>query len=53
MISIDEQVGEIVLKLKEIGKFENTFIVFTSDNGPTHLRQVDINFFKSSGNFQF
>ena len=53
MISyLDEQVGEIVLKLKEIGKFENTFIVFTSDNGPTHLRQVDINFFKSSGNFQ-
>ena len=53
MISyLDEQVGEIVLKLKEVGKFENTFIVFTSDNGPTHLRQVDINFFKSSGNFQ-
>ncbi|MEK9755683.1 MAG: arylsulfatase [Bacteroidota bacterium] len=53
MISyLDEQVGEIVLKLKEIGKFENTFIVFTSDNGPTHLRQVDIEFFKSSGKFQ-
>ncbi len=53
MISyLDEQVGEIVSKLKEIGKFENTFIVFSSDNGPTHLRQVDIKFFKSSGNFQ-
>ena len=31
---------------------KTAFIVFTSDNGPTHLRQVDINFFKSSGNFQ-
>ena len=46
MISyLDEQVGEIVTKLKEIGKYENTIIVFTSDNGPTHVGQVDIDFF--------
>ena len=33
MISyLDEQV-EIVTKLKEIKKYENTIIVFTSDNG--------------------
>ncbi len=52
MISyLDEQVGEIVAKLKEIGKYKNTIIVFTSDNGPTHLKQVDINFFNSSGIF--
>ena len=52
MISyIDEQVGEIVTKLKEIGKYENTIIVFTSDNGPTHVAQVDIDFFNSAGFF--
>ena len=52
MISyLDEQVGEIVAKLKEIGKYENTMIVFTSDNGPTHVKQVDIDFFNSSGIF--
>ena len=52
MISyLDQQVGEIVTKLKEIGKYENTIIVFTSDNGPTHLSQVDIDFFNSSGIF--
>ena len=34
MISyLDEQVGEVVEKLKEIGKYENTLIIFTSDNG--------------------
>ena len=52
MISyLDQQVGEIVEKLKEIGEYDNTFIVFTSDNGPTHLEQVDINFFNSTGPF--
>ena len=27
---LDQQVGEIVEKLKEIGKYENTLIIFTS-----------------------
>lgn len=50
MISyLDEQVGEVVEKLKEIGKYENTLIIFTSDNGPTWLNQVDTDFFKSAG----
>ena len=53
MISyLDEQVGEIITKLKEIGKYENTIIVFTSDNGPTHVAQVDIDFFNSTGIFE-
>ena len=52
MISyLDQQVGEIVKKLKEIGKYDNTLIVFTSDNGPTHIEHVDINFFNSAGPF--
>ena len=53
MISyLDEQVGEIVAKLKEIGEYENTFIIFSSDNGPTHKdKQVDIHFFNSTGIF--
>ena len=53
MISyLDEQVGEIVAKLKEIGQYENTFIVFSSDNGPTHKdKQADIHFFNSTGIF--
>ena len=53
MISyLDEQVGELVAKLKEIGQYENTFILFSSDNGPTHLQsQADIAFFNSTGIF--
>ena len=53
MISyLDEQGGEIVAKLKEIGEYENTFIVFSSDNGPTHKdKQADIHFFNSTGIF--
>jgi len=52
MISyLDQQVGEIVSKLKEMGKYENTLIIFSSDNGPTHVGQVDIDFFNSTGIF--
>mgnify|MGYP001196698075 FL=1 len=50
MISyLDEQVGEIVKKLKDINKYENTLIIFTSDNGPTFLKEVDTDFFESAG----
>ena len=31
--SIDENVGRIVKKLKEIGEYENTIIIYTSDHG--------------------
>ena len=53
MISyLDEQVGELVAKLKEMKQYENTFILFSSDNGPTHLSdQADIHFFNSTGIF--
>ena len=37
MISdLDEHVGAILKKLKQHGLEENTIVVFTSDNGPTH-----------------
>lgn len=37
MISdLDEHVGTILSRLKQHGLDENTIIVFTSDNGPTH-----------------
>ena len=31
---LDKQVGEIIEKLKELGIYDNTIVIFTSDNGP-------------------
>ena len=33
------------------GKYDNTLIIFSSDNGPTHIKHVDIDFFNSAGPF--
>ena len=53
MISyLDMQVGEIVAKLKELGIYDNTLIIFTSDNGPTYTGGVDAKFFNSAGPFR-
>ena len=51
MISkLDTQVGELVDLVAELGLSENTLIIFTSDNGATHLHdEVDVDFFKSVG----
>ncbi len=51
MISfMDKQVGRIVAQLDELGLSDNTVIIFSSDNGPTHLNpQVDVKFFNSAG----
>jgi len=52
MISyLDEQVGEIVDYLKKLGLYENTLILFSSDNGPTYLGGVDAAYFDSAGPF--
>jgi len=50
MVSLlDQQVGEIMAKLKELGLDENTIIMFTSDNGPHKEGGADPDFFRSNG----
>ena len=53
MISyLDQQVGELINSLKSEGIYDNTLIVFTSDNGPTYAGGVDPEYFNSTGVFQ-
>lgn len=51
MISrLDKYVGNILELLEELELADNTIVVFTSDNGTTHLEQeVDYEFFESVG----
>lgn len=52
MISyIDDQIGELVAMLKEEGIYDNTLIIFSSDNGPTYSGGVDPEFFDSAHPF--
>ncbi|MBY5957644.1 arylsulfatase [Membranicola marinus] len=52
MISyLDQQVGELIDKLKEEGLYDNTLIIFTSDNGPTFNGGSDSPWFGSGGPF--
>lgn len=52
MISyLDERVGQLVEKLKREGIYDNTILIFTSDNGPTYAGGVDANYFNSAGPF--
>jgi arylsulfatase A len=45
---MDRYIGRILDQLEELGLEENTIVVFTSDNGTTHLKQeVDYDFFQS------
>jgi arylsulfatase len=48
----DEQVGEIVASLKELGLYENTLIIFSSDNGPTFNGGTDSPWFDSANPFK-
>ncbi len=53
MIShFDEQVGKLVAKLKADGIYDNTLIVFTSDNGPTFNGGAQSPWFNSGGPFK-
>ncbi|MDN5210874.1 arylsulfatase [Fulvivirgaceae bacterium BMA12] len=49
---LDDQVGEIVKKLKELGVYDNTLIIFSSDNGPTYNGGTDSPFFDSAKPFK-
>ncbi len=50
MINIlDDQVGEIITQLKKLEIYENTIIVFTSDNGPHLEGGADPDYFNSNG----
>ena len=52
MISyLDEQVGQLVQQLKASGQYENTLIIFTSDNGPSFNGGTDSPWFDSGGPF--
>ncbi|CAE7885379.1 FUC1, partial [Symbiodinium microadriaticum] len=49
---LDQQVGDLMAKLDELGLSENTLIIFSSDNGPTYnTGGVDPHFFNSAGPF--
>lgn len=48
---LDEQVGSLVSKLKELGVYENTIIMITSDNGPTFNGGADSPWFDSARPF--
>lgn len=52
MISyIDKQIGELIATLKELDLYENTIVIFSSDNGPTYIGGVDFEYFNSAGPF--
>lgn len=50
---MDRSVGRILDKLKELKLDDNTLVLFTSDNGPTHnVGGADSTFFKSAGDLR-
>ena len=49
---LDEQVGEIIDKVEELGIANNTIIIFTSDNGPHEEGGADPEYFNSNGPFK-
>lgn len=53
MISyFDEQVGLLIDHLKELGIYENTLIIFSSDNGPGYNAGTDAPWFESARPFR-
>lgn len=52
MISyLDDNIGKLIKYLKSEGLYENTLIVFTSDNGPAYSGGTDSPWFDSGGPF--
>ena len=48
----DEQIGGLIAELKKQGVYENTIIMFTSDNGPTFNGGTDSEWFDSAKPFK-
>ena len=48
---LDENVGKLIAQLKKEGIYENTIIMFTSDNGPTYNGGSDSTWFDSAKPF--
>ena len=46
---LDTDIGRLMARLKELGLDDDTFVFFTSDNGPHHEGGHDPDFFDSSG----
>ena len=46
---LDQQVGEVMDKLEELGIADRTLVIFTSDNGPHREGGADPDFFDSNG----
>jgi arylsulfatase len=48
---MDRDIGRVLALLKELGLEENTLVMFSSDNGPTHggVGGTDVEFFASAG----
>ena len=49
---IDTQVGRLVARLKELGIYDNTLIIITSDNGPACNSNSPMEYFRSGGPFK-
>ena len=47
--TMDEDVGELMAKLQELGIADKTLVIFTSDNGPHQEAGHDPDYFNSSG----
>ncbi len=54
MISrMDQYVGNVISLVEQLGLTRDTIVIFTSDNGTSHLKlEVDYDFFKSVGNLR-
>ena len=48
----DENIGKLIDHLKKTGKYENTLIIFSSDNGPTYNGGTDSPWFDSAKPFE-
>lgn len=49
---LDNEVGKVLSRLKELGLAENTLVMFSSDNGPHQEGGHQSDFFNSNGDFK-